>query len=66
MKIYIYIYILEGPDNYEGPIFSCRNVFPGILVLKLTYVQSQPLNMKIRPTPMMLNIADLAESEAVF
>ena len=58
--------VLEGPEKYDGRIFSCRNVFPGILVLKLTHVQSQLLNMKIRPTPVMLKIVDLAKSEAVF
>ena len=60
------LYLVEGPEKYDGHIFSWRNVFPGILVLKLTHVQSQSLNMKTRPTTRVLKIADLAKSEAVF
>ena len=58
----IYIYILEGPNNFDGNIFTCRNVFSHILTQKISPVKSYLLQMKNRPTPKPFKFASLAQS----
>ena len=60
-NIYIYIYILEGPNNFDGDIFTRWNVFSHILTLKISPVKSQLLKMKNRPTPKPFKFVNLAE-----